>query len=114
MEHYTSSVKYLITSKETCMRYMELEEKIGQLVNKKRKEAEREIAKIKETNKYLNEDVKILRECCNVEDKYNMKKREIDALNTYINNQSALVRETLIKYGFIVCEEGGEGGGGDK
>ena len=89
------------TPRNVIEQYMDLQSKKDNYANKKRKELEKEIQKIKDEYKYVEQDLTTLQ-------KYNTKLSELsdlqkqyDGLNNYINNDVENVLYLLREEGFL-------------
>lgn len=109
-EVFLEKQKYIQTTMRTsakdCQNYLDLSIKLGNTVNKKRREVEKEISKIMENNKYLEEDAKSFKQYLEMENKLRHEKWVLDHINTYIEEQSSIVQHLLKEGGFI--EDTGE------
>jgi cupin superfamily acireductone dioxygenase involved in methionine salvage len=90
------------TPRNIVEEYCEIQEKKDNYANKKRKEFEKEIQKIKDNNKFIDQDLVTIQ-------KYNAKileleelQKQYDGLNNYINNDVEKVLYLLREEGFLV------------
>lgn len=95
------SLQVLRTPVELCMKYIEMEEKVRTVVNKKRKELEREMSNIEDEHKFLKSDILSVKELLDLEKQLVKKQREFDYIKKYIDNQILGVCTLLSKEGFI-------------
>jgi superfamily II RNA helicase len=103
----TESVGMLRTQKSVCERYLFLESTVKTLVNKKRKEAEREIQKLLDENKYIVGDAKSIQELIALEQELDYIKSSIEQSETYISRQTDAICEIMKSEGFIEsCDDG--------
>ncbi len=93
--------KTMRTSPKDCQNYLELSLKLSNSVNKKRREIEKEIAKLRDFNKYLEEDAKSFKQYLEMEKELKNEKWELEHINSYIDEQTAKVRDLLIEGGFL-------------
>ena len=90
------------TPKDIVNQYIELQQNKNKYVNKKRKEMEKEIDKIKDEHKYVEQDFLTLENYnCKIEELTQLKK-QYDGLNNYINDDVENVLHLLREEGFLV------------
>jgi hypothetical protein len=90
---------------ETCRRYVELTENKKTSVNKKRKEIEREIARIEEDNKrFLAGNVKLYSEIIELKHKIDVESEQLTYLCGFLETQVDKILNILIEYNFLLNE----------
>jgi antiviral helicase SKI2 len=90
------------TPKDIVNQYIELQQNKNKYVNKKRKEMEKEIEKIKYEHKCVEQDFLTLENYnCKIEELTQLKK-QYDGLNNYINDDVENVLHLLREEGFLV------------
>uniref|UniRef100_A0A6C0LAP1 Helicase ATP-binding domain-containing protein n=1 Tax=viral metagenome TaxID=1070528 RepID=A0A6C0LAP1_9ZZZZ len=89
------------TPKEVCDRYIELETVYKHVVNKKRKETEREMEKMRNENRTLLEDVKKVNELRDMDMEYHKIKESIEYMEQYLFSQTKNICKILVDDGFI-------------
>lgn len=92
------------TQPNDCISYLELSQKLSQSVNKKRREIEKEIAKLRDSNKYLEEDAKSFAQYLEMEKEWKSEKWELEHIDSYIDEQTAKVESLLAEGGFLEKE----------
>ena len=95
------SIKLARTPKEICHKYIELEDNFFLYKNKKRKEAERDMANLKENYKWIVEDCQKIREFERIKQNILYEKNQIDYLEHLIEIQIQHICDILEKNGFI-------------
>ena len=103
----TTSVEMSRTPASICIKYLDLEKQVKTMVNKKRKDAEREMQKIKDEYRYLAADNTLV---IDLEDLKSEYKREMDSLEyveNYIHNQTLKICQIMIDDGVIVKNDDG-------
>jgi hypothetical protein len=96
------------TPRAICERYIYLETTIKNSVNKKRKDAEKQIENIKSEYRFLNEDLKSARELIDMELKLIQNKEFLEYNKKYIENETEKICKIMIENGFIEKCEGDE------
>jgi superfamily II RNA helicase len=90
------------TPKDIVNQYIELQQNKNKYVNKKRKEMEKEIEKIKDEHKCVEQDFLTLENYnCKIEELRDLRK-QYDGLNNYINDDVENVLHLLREEGFLV------------
>lgn len=89
------------TPKEICSKYIDLEEKRKFAVNKKRKEIEREMAKLEDDFKHIKNDIISTKELLEMEKELAQKNSQLEYLEKFIEKEIEGVCAILFKYGFI-------------
>ena len=94
-------VKTSRTSYEICNDYIDTLHIFNTTNNKKRKQADKQLQQLKDTNRYLMDDVKRVQEWNDMKTKY---KNDMDSLRSteqFIQNQTLTVCNALKTFGFI-------------
>jgi len=94
-------MKHLRTPIDVCEHFIDIQKNISMYANKKRKEIEREVAGLKETHRWITEDVLKINELINMEREYEKEKSHLNYLEFFIKNQIEKVCGILEKNGFI-------------
>jgi superfamily II RNA helicase len=89
------------TPKSTCDQYIEFESKLKTAVNKKRKEIEREMDKIRNEYRTLTEDVQKVKELAEMDMEYNKQKDSIGYMEQFIKSQTDAVCKIMVEHGFL-------------
>jgi len=89
------------TPKNIVEDYSELQEKKDNYANKKRKEMERDIQKIKDEYKYVEQDLATLQKYNKLLSELDDLQKQYDGLNNYINNDVENVLYLLREQGFL-------------
>ena len=90
------------TPKDIVKQYMELQQNKDMYANKKRKEMERDIQKIKDENKYVDQDTVTIQNYNNKIDELDSLQKQYDGLNNYISTDIKNVLYLLREEGFLV------------
>lgn len=85
-----------------CLNYINLELQIKNLVNKKKKDAEREMRNIEEEYKYLKDDLKLANEFISVSNQLDDEKYNLSYMKNYIKEQTDKITQVLKDDGFVV------------
>jgi hypothetical protein len=101
LEKKRVSVAHLRTPLATCQRYLELETTLKNTVNKKRKEAEKEMQSIRDEYRFLQQDLIMVKECLELENAERQAKDTVSYMENYIRDQTELVSQVLEEDGFI-------------
>lgn len=101
----TETLALTRTPKAVCERFIDLEIRYVTSVNKKRKEIEKEMRSIAETNKTLSEDVKKIKDYNTLCREYEDKKQTLHYTQNYLKDQTDKICDILVKEGFIEKEE---------
>ena len=102
------SLKYLKTPIEILEKYQECKESILNLVNKKRKEMERNIQQMKDEYRTIEQDVEKYKILTNVKQEKNRLNQYIQHLAKYIPDQIEQLLRILIDRGFLTKKEAAE------
>jgi len=89
--------------KDVYKRYMELKENMMLYANKKRKEAERELAIIKDEYKKIGEYVEKYAQLADLEREYKDEVDYFDYLSNLIESQVAKICDILLTEGLLIC-----------
>jgi superfamily II RNA helicase len=101
LEQKEKSIGFLRTPIDICRKYVDLDKNLRNAVNKKRKEIEREISKIKDEHKYLSGDLKTVNEYDDVLQKIMTETNCKEYTEGYIQEHVRKVCYILLQYGFI-------------
>lgn len=100
------SMGILRTPNDVIKEFMELKTKMPNLVNKKRKEAERQIQKIQDNYKSIEQDRKIIEKLLFKQKESGDLQMKLDKTNRYLNSGIVNVLSILEKHGFVLtCDE---------
>jgi superfamily II RNA helicase len=94
-------IQLLKTPYVSCIEYIRLEDTYKTLVNKKRKDAEREMAKLQESYRSLLMDVKSIREYLQLQDEIEKEKHHMTTAFRFIETQTGDIIKILFDTGFI-------------
>lgn len=94
-------MEFLKTPYDVCLKYIQFEDTIKSLVNKKRKEAEREMKSIQDQYRSLINDIKSVREISSIGVSLTEEQNGLLYTETYIKQQTDKICEILIDKGFI-------------
>ena len=108
-EKKSLAIGMLKTPYDICLRYKELEDTHRSLVNKKRKDAEREMSNIQENHRSLKQDVVSVREYLQVLDSIVKERTYLDDLRRFVVNQTDKITRILLDNNFIQPVDGIEG-----
>ena len=89
------------TPRAICERYIDLEMIIKTSVNKKRKDAEKQLESIKTEYRYLNDDLKSVKEMIDMEKKLYQNVEFLDYNKKYIETETAKICKIMIENGFL-------------
>ena len=106
IDNTTLSMRNLRTPTNIIQEYIDLKNRLPQLVNKKRKEAERQIQKIQDNYKSVEQDRKIIEKLL-IKQKESMDiQTQMDKTNRYLNSGIGNVLNILKNHGFVsICDE---------
>jgi superfamily II RNA helicase len=107
LEKKRSSMAHLRTPLPACQRYLELETTLKNCVNKKRKEAEKEMQSIRDEYRFLQQDLLMVKECLELETSEKRSNDTVSYMENYIRDQTELVCQVLEEEGFIekTCDQ---------
>jgi superfamily II RNA helicase len=94
------------TPRAICEHYIYLETIIKTTVNKKRKDAEKQLENIKMDYRYISDDLKSLRELIDMENKLYKNTEFLEYNKKYIESETAKICKIMIENGFIKKCEG--------
>ena len=100
-EKLKKSVQYLRTPIEICDQYNELVEKIPSLINKKRKEAERNLQTVMCNYKFVKDDSSLILKCNQQMKKIDDEICYLTSINSHIRCKVQILIDILIAEGFI-------------
>jgi len=95
------SLLFMKTPYEICMRYLSLKNEIKTLVNKKRKECEREIQSLENQHFDLSKDIGYVEEYMNLSRDLDDQSASLEFMNSFIERQTMSICSILTKRGFI-------------
>ena len=90
------------TPRDIVEKYEDLHRNKDKYANKKRKEMEKEIQKIKDDNKYVDQDITTIQKFCEKVSELTQLKNQYDGLNNYIKNDVENVLYWLREEYFLV------------
>lgn len=103
----TASIELARTPASICVRYLDLEKQIKTVVNKKRKDIERELQKIKDEHRYLVTDMTAVVELEELKSQYSSEMDAMEYIENYIHNQTRKICQIMIDDGFIIINDEG-------
>lgn len=89
------------TPRAICEHYIYLESTIKTSVNKKRKDAEKQLENIKSDYRYISDDLKSLRELIDMENKLCKNTEFLEYNKKYIESETEKICKIMIENGFI-------------
>ena len=89
------------TPRAICEQYIYLESTIKTSVNKKRKDAEKQLESIKSEYRYLNDDLKSVKELIDMEKKLYQNAGFLEYNKKYIETETAKICKIMMENGFI-------------
>jgi hypothetical protein len=95
------------TPKEVCIKYGELENRSKSLVNKKRKEVEKEMTGLLDQYRNLKQDKQLVDALVELEQDYQHNLDSVAYLQNYLREQTNLICQVMIEEGFITMVEEG-------
>jgi superfamily II RNA helicase len=90
------------TPRDIVEKYQDLQQNKDKYANKKRKEMEKEIQKIKDENKYMDQDITTIKKFCDKVTELTQLKNQHEGLSNYIKNDVENVLYWLREEGFLV------------
>jgi superfamily II RNA helicase len=90
------------TPRDIVEKYQDLQQNKDKYANKKRKEMEKEIQKIKDENKYMDQDITTIKKFCDKVTELTQLKNQHNGLSNYIKNDVENVLYWLREEGFLV------------
>jgi hypothetical protein len=91
----------LRTPRGVCYEYQELLGRLPQLVNKKRRDTQREIDNLLDEHRYLKQDIELLEGYNNTEREYKKLVESIEYRKQYLQGQTEGISKILVEKGFI-------------
>lgn len=106
------SLLYMKTPYEICTRYLSLKNEIKTLVNKKRKDCDKEIQSLENQYFDLQKDVDYVNEYMNLSRDLDDQNASLEFMNSFIQRQIMSICQILTRHGFIdvAYDEDGTGG----
>lgn len=108
VKHETKS-KYihsnLRTPYDVCVKYIKLEQHEKVFVNKKRKEVERELNNLRETYKYIKEDIKTVNEFEILNKTLEIENNTLNHMKGFVKEQTDIITKILFEKKFIQIVE---------
>jgi superfamily II RNA helicase len=101
LQEKRAAAEHIRTPADVCHEYIELMRIRETTVNKKRKDADRKIATIKEQHKYIVEDSALLDRIRAMECDLLTKQSDLEATERYLKTQTDTVCQILVEYGII-------------
>lgn len=92
---------FLRTPPEVCRAYSDAQIRLSKLVNKKRRDCEREIRALQETHKYIESDTKYIREYDALVVQYGQEQEYVKNTTSFIVSQTQKVCHVLDTNGFV-------------
>ena len=104
-EKKKESMVYMKTPRDICERYIYLQQNQKNLVNKKRKECDREMSDLK--NEYMNidKDAVSVNEYTNIMREHDNEKESLEFMELFIKNQVSTICRILIDRGFVEIQD---------
>ena len=101
IEKKQKTIELLSTPRSVCETYIELESKLKSSVNKKRREVEKEMQRIKDEHRNLMNDIVYVKELSLLSVQYNQDMDSLYYMQNYIKVQTEQVCEIMVNDGFI-------------
>jgi hypothetical protein len=95
------SLLFMKTPYEICTRYLSLKNEIKTLVNKKRKDCDKEIQSLENQYFDLQKDVDYVNEYMNLSRDLDDQSASLEFMNSFIQRQTSSICQILTKHGFI-------------
>ena len=92
---------FMKTPYEICTRYLSLKNEIKTLVNKKRKDCDKEIQSLENNYLDLYKDVGYVEECMNLSRDLDDQTASLEFMNSFIQRQTSSICQILTRRGFI-------------
>jgi superfamily II RNA helicase len=105
IEKKKESMAYMKTPLEICEMYISLQQNQKNLVNKKRKECDREMSDLKTEYMNIEKDAGSVNEYTNIMREHDNEKESLEYMELFIKNQVSAICRILIDRGFIEMEE---------
>jgi superfamily II RNA helicase len=100
-----SNVSLLRSPFDVCEKYLDLDAKLSGLVNKKRKECEREMSALKDDHKHILKDVVAVKQLLASVSELEAEKRESEYNKNWIRTNVVSICQVLGGAGFVECSE---------
>lgn len=101
IEKKRESMVYMKTPRDICERYISLQQNQKNLVNKKRKECDREMSDLKTEYMNIDKDAVSVNEYTNIMREHDNEKESLEFMESFIKNQVSSICRILIDRGFI-------------
>lgn len=101
----TDSIEMARTPASICIRYLELENQLGNAVNKKRKEIIKEMESLKDQYRYLATDNVLVIESQELKRQYKNDMESLEYVENFIHNQTQKICQIMIEDGFLQYNE---------
>jgi hypothetical protein len=95
------SLLFMKTPYEICTRYLSLKNEIKTLVNKKRKECDREIQNLENQYFDLSKDIDYVEDYMNLSRDLDDQTASLEFMNSFIQRQTMSICQILTRHGFI-------------
>jgi len=105
IEKKEESMAYMKTPQDICTKYISLQQNQKNLVNKRRKECDREISDLKTDYMNIEKDAVSVNEYTNIMREHDNEKESLEFMKLFIKNQVSAICRTLMNRGFIEMEE---------
>jgi hypothetical protein len=92
---------YMKTPQDICTKYISLQQNQKNLVNKKRKECDREMSDLKTEYMNIDRDAVSVNEYTNIMREHDNEKESLEFMESFIKNQVSAICRILIDRGFI-------------
>ena len=99
-------IKNARTPVDICNQYIDTNILYKTSINKKRKQAERDLRVIVDNYRYIKDDVKRVEDWNNMKSKLDTDRQSLEYTQNYIVNQTDQICRTLDDFGFIQCDNG--------
>jgi len=101
----TEFINRMRTHYTVCLNYISLENQLKNLVNKKKKDAEREMRNIEDEYYSLKDDLKLAKEFISLNNELENEKTNLSYMSGFISEQTNKVCQVLIDDGFVVINK---------
>ena len=98
----TDSLTFAKSPIDVCKKYIEIQDNLSHLVNKKKKEKQREIEQMEIEYSTIRSETEKVREFVILQEHREKEKEELEFLETYIDLQIEKVKTVLFEYGFLL------------
>jgi len=107
----TEFINRMRTHYTVCLNYISIENQLKNLVNKKKKDAEREMRNIEDEYYSLKDDLKLAKEFISLNNQLDDEKTNLSYMSGFISEQTNKICQVLIDDGFVVInKDNGEDG----